>query len=178
MVAVAPVGFIDMHIVGDEKGVMRILDRIEHVMSPAMIGLFLGTEVKEYVQQRARARFAGQGDDATGPWAPLSPVTARFREHAGHPGTSPINVRTGEMEMYVTQSEGAVLIHPAGATLTYPGVEPGSFGLQQKMETAQMGRSDPSTVKRPVLGLNGTDLMFVMARLVSMFANPIEGGAP
>lgn len=118
------------------------------------------------VRERAAQRFAGEGDDVSGKWAPLLPATQEIRSRGEWPvgPTSPINKRTGELEDYITKSDAQVVAHSLGATMTYP--KPTTRkSISQKMKTAQQGRSIPRTVPRPVLGLNERDLSAVLLGL-------------
>jgi len=144
------------------------LTRVEELLSPVGMAYFMTTEVGPYLRERAKYRFEAEGDDVSGQWAPLSPVTQSIRE--SNPDwpvgpSHPINKRTGELEYYVTQSTPETFPTTLGATTRYPGRAPSGGELKSKMETAQRGRAQPKTVPRPVLGVNETDLLFVMTRL-------------
>lgn len=162
---IKPTGFIDFHIVGNERGVQRMLDVIDSSLSPTGLAQFLYGAVGPWVKERAQDRFAQEGDDVSGRWAPLQEVTVEIRERAGFEGSHPINVRTTELERYITESDIVASAGPGWGTLKYPGSEPKSKGLREKMKTAQRGRASPSTAARPVLGLNERDLANVMTML-------------
>jgi len=123
---------------------------------------FLGEVVDPYLRQRARGRFADEGDDVTGAWQPLKPATQEIREQLGYGGAHPINIRTHELEAYIVDSPNNLSAHPWGATLTLPG-NPAQGELRDKMERAQQG--DDRTAARPVLGMNERDLAFVLLAL-------------
>lgn len=154
-------GFINIQIVGNAAGVQAMLTRMENKLLPPNIGAFLHATVDPYLQQRASDRFANEGDDVVGAWSPLQPATAAIRSAHGFGADHPINRRTGELERYIAQSGGDVSLNPLGATLTFPGT-PASGELADKVQTAQVGRSFPNTVPRPVLGLNDNDLLAVL----------------
>lgn len=160
-----PVGFLDFEIVGDERGVQEMLNKIDSALSPVGLATFLHGAVAPWVQERAADRFASEGDDVTGKWAPLEQATIEIRENEGFGGAHPINRRTGELEEYITQGQVGVTAAPSVAVMTYPKNPPSGKSLRQKMETAQKGRRTPNTVARPVLGLNERDLGAVMTML-------------
>lgn len=160
-----PTGFIDFEIVGDRRGVQAMLNSIDSALSPEGLSAFLGLAVGPWVKERAADRFAQEGDDVTGKWAPLQDATVEIRQKAGFGGDHPINKRTGELEEYITQGQIGVTAAPGVATLKYPKNPPATKGLKQKMSTAQRGRGYPATVPRPVLGLNERDLAQVMTML-------------
>ena len=147
-------GFIEFDIVGNQRGVQAMLERIDSALSPTGLAAFMGLAVGPWVKERAQSRFAQEGDDVTGKWAPLADATVEIREHAGFEGSHPINKRTGELEEFITQGQIGVVSTPGLTVMTYPKDPPAGKGIRQKMETAQVGRSFPSTKPRPVLGLN------------------------
>lgn len=158
-------GFIDFDIVGNQRGVQAMLNSIDSALSPSGLATFLGMAVGPWVKERAQDRFATEGDDVTGKWAPLSEVTVDIREKSGFEGAHPINRRTGELEEYITQGQVGVVATPGLAVMTYPKNPPNTKSLKEKVSTAQRGRSNPSTVPRPVLGLNERDLAQVLTML-------------
>jgi len=150
------------------------MERLEGLLSPVGMAFFMNTEVGPYLRARAASRFAREGDDVSGQWEPLKPVTQLIREE--NPDwpvgpTHPINKRTGELEHYITHSTPETWPTTVGATTQYPG-RPPSGELAEKVETAQRGRVSPSTVPRPVLGVNETDILFVMTRLHFWISGP------
>lgn len=162
-------GSIGVDIEGDAESVEHILRKLElEILSETGLALFLSTVVGEYLQQRAMQRFQNQGDDVSGAWAPLKPTTISIREEMGF-GAGPINSRTGELEAFITGSNGSVSVSGGGGSvLTFPGNPPGpgqSGYLETKVMTAQKGRGYPETVARPVLGMNEVDLSFVITSL-------------
>lgn len=154
---------IAIEIAGNNEGVEQMLLALDTALNPEAIALFLGAEVGPWLEQRARARFANEGDDAVGKWAPLKQSTVDIRQSQGY-GAGPINYRTGELEEFITGSGNSVIPTPWGAELTFPGASP--IGeMEEKVSTAQQGKGYPSTVPRPVLGLSETDLVFVLTAL-------------
>lgn len=152
----------------DRKTAGLALEKLERFLSDAWLAFFLETEVEQYIKSRAKRRFDSEGDDVSGPWAPLAPATREFRRAEGFDPDAPINVRSRELINWVTQSEGRVAPVGVGVRLTYPGNQP-TGELKKKVQTAQSGstrnRGMRPTPPRPVLGVNATDLMFVMTRL-------------
>lgn len=160
-----PTAFIDFEIVGSRQGVQAMLEHIDSALSPVGLAAFLHGAVTPWLKQRAANRFKGEGDDAVGKWAPLQESTLLIREGYGF-GPGPINRRTGELENYIVGGGSDVTAVPGLATLVYP--DPNKARgphLSKKVQTAQMGKTSPKTVKRPVLGMNETDLAAVMTKL-------------
>lgn len=160
-----PTGFINFDIVGDRHGVQAMLNRVDSALSVPGLAVFLHGSVGPWVRQRAQDRFATEGDDVTGKWAPLAQTTIEIRENAGFEGSHPINKRTGELEAYITQGQVDVDSVPGVATLKFPKDPPRTGGIRTKMQTAQGGRTNPPTVPRPVLGMNERDLGAIMTML-------------
>ncbi len=160
---------IGISIIGDDKGVQAQLLALDTALNPLAVAALLGAEVTPYLAMRAKGRFAEEGDDVTGKWAPLSEATQNIRAAGAQQGmwnvgpAHPINVRTHEMENYVTSGLGDLLPTAYGAVLRYPRPQR-SAELQKKMKTAQMGDGG-RTPKRPVIGLNERDLTFVLTAL-------------
>jgi hypothetical protein len=161
---------IDIRIIGDDKGVARLLRRVSTAVSPPAMAAMLTGVVAPYLSERAEARFANEGDDVVGRWAPLLPATqaARASGRANQQWTvgdaHPINQRTHELHDYITGGHDPAYPHSLGATLAFPQISPTSRrGIVEKMKTAQLGKHD--TVPRPVLGLNEQDLGFVLTAI-------------
>lgn len=164
--------FIDIRV--DSKSVQLMLERLEFSLSAIGLGIYM-EGVDEYVRGRIRSRFASEGDDVSGPWAPLKDATIAMRESAGYPGDHPINERTGEMYDLLTGGAARVTLSGLGATYTHP--SGGSALAKEKIRVAQEGSASPATVPRPVLGLNERDL----ASLLAMFGTHLvamPGGSP
>lgn len=152
-----------------------VLDAFEKLIvltSPNGMMSFLHTVIGPYLSKRAGERFASEGDDVTGPWAPLKEATIRIRETEGF-AAGPINRRTGELENWVVQGGWNAYPTGFGASMRYPGREP-SGELRRKVETAQKGRVYPSTEPRPVLGVNEADLLFTLTALGTAFEEAVR----
>ncbi len=152
----------------DDRGVQKLLRRMDTALDPTAIAAFMGAVIHPYIQKRAKGRFASEGDDVSGKWDPLKEATNSFRIHSqpSYPPEHPINARTGELERYITQSNPYISPTPAGAVYRYPGA-PAKGELRTKVETAQIGKPDPNTRPRPVLGMNENDLAFVVTALAT-----------
>lgn len=170
---VADRGFLDITILGGPRGVEAMLMRLETALAPPGLATWLEYGVEPIIQLRAKERFDTEGDDVTGQWLPLKPYTQMVRAQSGFPPDHPINVRTGELERYITQSDGDVQMYPGGASMNYPGTNP-TGTLADKVSTAQVGSADGRTPARPVLGLNIHDLEAVLFSLASF----IQVGRP
>lgn len=144
----------------DDVNAERLLFQMQEVLSPASMAEFLGYEIQPYIKQRASDRFASEGDDVSGPWLPLTDATIGIRESQGF-SEGPINVRTGELENYITNTSGAITASPE-AILSYPGRDPAGE-LGDKVLTAQQGKDSPRTPPRPVIGLDQSDLTYVLS---------------
>lgn len=162
-----PNAVVDVTMEGDDRQVARMLARLNTTLDPVSLGFWLDTKVDPWVRRRASERFAKEGDDVSGAWAPLKPATARFRQNhpqGPFPPFHPINKRTGELERYITQSDNEVRITTGSAHLIMPGTPPRGE-LKKKVTTAQAGKPYPKTVARPVMGLNERDLLAVLTDL-------------
>lgn len=142
-----------------------MLKHLDSALSVQGLAAFFKVGVEPWLRERAENRFAVEGDDASGKWAPLQQSTVDIRESSGFGGPGPINRRTGELEAYITGADMGIVSVPGLATLTYPKEPPKSKGLQQKVATAQVGRMSPSTVRRPVLALGEKDLGTILTQL-------------
>lgn len=148
----------------DDRHVQRLLENVSDALDTVGMYTFLNASVGPWLRERAQERFANEGDDAVGQWAPLEAYTVQMRQSQGYPGEHPINRRSGELENYIVNGGWDVTATPILSTLTYPGNAPNTSEAV-KVATAQMGAANPYTVPRPVLGLNEADLAFVMAAL-------------
>jgi hypothetical protein len=158
-------GMVDVEIEVDSSEVTALLSRLNTALDPVAMGAWLGVKIGPYIRQRAAARFAGEGDDVVGAWAPLEESTWAFREKQHFPPRHPINKRTGELEDYILNGGEDIRVSTLTATLIMPGDPPGNKEFLDKVKTAQMGRDYPKTVKRPVMGMNENDLLFVLEAL-------------
>lgn len=172
--ATKPRGSSLIQISVDKKSVDHMLRLVEARTSPAGVAVWLDQFADPIVRKRAEERFQSEGDDVVGAWLPLKPFTQALRASQGYGAAHPINRRTGELEDYVTHARGDVTMTAIGATLTSPDPSSVTPRLHDKIETAQLGSPFPNTPARPVMGLNGNDLVLQLLSL-SKF---VVGGTP
>lgn len=168
----------------DHSSVDRLLSRLENTLGPVKLGAFLDTQVGPYLAQRGESRFKLEGDDVSGKWIPLSVATENIRAKGRTAGywsvgdSHPINVRTHELENFITSGNSQVVPQGAfGSELVYPDPSSAGFDIQDKMESAQIGKTHSGgldTPPRPVLGVGETDMVNVLTFL-AMFVGS-EGG--
>lgn len=166
-----------MHIVVESINASSVyagLSRLERALTGSGLADFFATTAAPYLAVRAQNRFSQEGDDAVGAWAPLRQFTQNIRASQGYGPAHPINKRTGELENYIVGSPPAIVSGTDGGVMRFPG--PAASGkLAEKVRTAQIGfdggKSRPSTVPRPVLGVSVTDLEALLVGL----AKHIEG---
>jgi hypothetical protein len=163
----------------DSREVDAILLRGQMAVSTPSLAFFLKSSVEPYLQGRARDRFTKQGDEVTGAWEALKPSTQSIREALGYNPTWPINVRTGALEDYVTNTPGTITGGAGAAVLTLPGAS-ATGELADKVATAQggkeaMGRRG-STPPRPVLAMGVQDLEGMMVLLSAYMMRVLSGG--
>lgn len=151
---------IDVDVDVDATSVLLLLGRTDDAVSMSHVsGAFTSDGVVvEALQQQVRARFAGQGDDASGRWEPLSAATIDMRTRMGY-GAGPINRRTGRMYEWLTNDAGDLEVLGEGLFYTWPQV-PG--GMAERFETAQQGSEETGAPARPVVAADGDDLMSIM----------------
>jgi hypothetical protein len=149
-----------------------MLHVLDTALNPIAIASFLGADVGPFLTARARARFAGEGDDVVGNWRPLEAATQAIRASGRSQGlwnvgdAHPINRRTGDMEAFITSTGFQISPVTIGATLTFPGGTPDTE-MQEKIKTAQQGKADPKTPARPVLAVGIADMNWVLLALAS-----------
>lgn len=158
--------FLKLYLSNDDARLKRQLNKLDVLFSAAGLSSFMTAEIGPYVRERAQKRFASEGDDAVGSWAPLMLSTQMIRAAGDWPvgPDHPINRRTGELEDWVTKSAWQVSEVEDMSVLMYPGDEPGGE-LASKVRTAQSGKSSPKTVARPVLAMNEADEMFIVTAM-------------
>lgn len=148
--------------------------RLEEAVSPSSFCHFLAANVDPYLRKRADERFISEGDSASGKWAPLKKATQEMRTRYGFPPAHPINERTGQLRDHITSRDGQVSMIGPAAVLTLPGSGM-EWITEQKIMTAQKGKSKPSTVARPVLALDSEDLAYVLTALLVDIVLKVEG---
>lgn len=94
-------------------------------------------ELRPFLQLRMRRRFAGEGDDASNKWAPLTSFTELLRTQHGFGAAHPINRRTGGLYRYVMNTYD--LSSGLGSVrITIPSVQ-GDATVKRKFSRAQKG---------------------------------------
>jgi hypothetical protein len=156
----------DLDITIDTADLEATLTRMETSLSPVGLSIFLIGGVLPWVKERAEMRFASEGDEVSGRWAPLETSTQEFRANGpwGVGSSHPINRRSGDLEEYITKSNSSIVTGGDSAIMYYPDTAP-TGPLKEKVETAQGGKAKPKTPARPVLGLGANDLLYTMEAL-------------
>lgn len=142
-----------------------MLMHLETKLSPPGLTVWMETSVDPWLRERVATRFNNEGDDVSGPWLPLAPYTQDVRTQMGYGGEHPINVRTGDMQDFLTR-QGNIYPTALGATLEAPGDSSDTL-MAEKIITAQQGSESPMTPPRPVLGINARDLEAVLVTLAN-----------
>lgn len=159
----------------ESETLLGLLTRLETAHSPEALTIFMQASIGPYLRQRARNRFANEGDDASGPWAPLADTTRVFRESMGYAPDHPINVRTHALEQYITGAQvGVSPTSTEGAILTFP-ENPPTGETERKLKTAQYGKYAPKTVPRPVIAVNEVDVAFATTALQDYIVSAARG---
>lgn len=148
----------------DAASAVAVLAHLTMKLSPAGLHTFLDTMVDPFIRARVDQRFASEGDDVVGAWHPLTVATQMIRAAKGYPSAHPINQRSHKMHSFLVNTQSDVKPTGIGATLTHP--PPTGDGLMnQKIQTAQAGKSRPRTPPRPVIGVNENDMLFITSEL-------------
>lgn len=155
---------VDIAIIGDDAGAHAMINALSGALAPAKLGRFATDRIVPWLERRAIGRFANEGDDAVGGWAPLMKRTQDIRSQLGFGAEHPINRRTGELEEFITTGGADIMAAEDGLVVQFPRA-PSNGELYTKLATAQMGKSDPRTLPRPVVGLSATDLGYVLTEL-------------
>lgn len=172
-----PAGLIDIEITGNSRDVEERIMGLERAFDPTLLMVdFLGRRVHDNLVDRAKDRFANEGDKTVGMWAELKPYTIEKRGGSAHP----INVRTGAMKKYVLDPDPDAYLVGVGAALSFP--KRGITGtLAKKVKTAQIGKERDKesgrTVPRPILGMDERDLEMTLVSLAGYIATHQPGGA-
>lgn len=139
---------------GDAFGVVAA---IAVAFDPPAIHAWMSGPVTEFLVTRTTNRFATEGDDASGKWAPLAPATETIRATMGYGPAHPINVRTGQLRDWVLDASPEIIVSSGGASMRYPS-DPPSGKLAAKVETAQHGGgSTGKAPPRPVMAISEFD---------------------
>jgi hypothetical protein len=142
---------------------------------------FLGVRVLPYLQDRMRARFAMEGDDASGQWAALHVRTHWWREmFAATHGLNiqkdhPINFRTGELREFAqtydleSTATTAELVMPRRLATSVQATK-----LRHAQRGGTMRRSGTRFPARPVAVLGTRDKTVIDRQLESWVGDLIK----
>lgn len=156
----------------EDHGVEKLLTTLDRALDAASIAFWMQAEAKRHIQDRAKKRFASEGDDVSGPWAPLAPATIADRLRQQYPA-GPILHRTGELEDYIVNSQGSMDIGSASVSFETPEAT-GDPELAAKFNTAQIGTG--RVPARPVIGLNASDAETLLTSLSYNIQTALETG--
>lgn len=159
----------------DDRQLAAQIARLQHRVSNPGLEEFLEDIADPYLKDRVTARFASEGDDAVNQWLPLDPNTVQIRQALGYGGAHPINVRTRDMITYLMTSGPETGSVPDGMELTFP-ARGAPTPIQEKIETAQMGKPFPNTPPRPVVALAQSDNDNITTLLSDYIMEGLMGG--
>jgi len=166
---------VSISFVVEKSSVDAAIAMASAAVSPTSLAVFLATDAHETVIDRIDSRFKQEGDDASGPWAPLAYPTQVIRRSLGYGDMHPINVRTGAFLRWLQEGHPAIGIGRAGADYTYPGTAPHDRLTADKFTTSQQGGPKASTPARPALAVNETDLGLITTRLENWVKDRMGG---
>lgn len=138
----------------DPFDVEKLYDLVMFKLAGVNLRQFLVNIAQRYFSYQIALRFAHQGDAKSGAWEPLTDATQDIRKALGYGGAGPINIRTSDLFMFVTEHYDASF-GPTWAQLDVPG-EATDPVIEQKLRTAQEGTEENvlgygATPARPVL---------------------------
>lgn len=138
----------------DPFDVNQMLDIVMARLSGYNLSLFLKEKAHPQFADEIFDRFAQRGDSKVGQWEPLTDATQDIRRALGFNGPDPINVRTGDMFLFVTEHYD-LNVGETYAEMDIPGNTNDPL-LQRKLTTAQEGSDDNPlgygpTPPRPVM---------------------------
>lgn len=155
-----------IHFDVDQTMAGAFIAELNRRVQPASLAAFTQATVGPFIRRRIQQRFQGEGDDVTGKWHPLTVATQMIRATKGYAPDHPINRRSNLMMNHLVGDPGQTRVMGPIIEFTHP--RPTGDGLMnQKIETAQMGRNRPRTPPRPVMGLNENDMLFVTSELAA-----------
>jgi hypothetical protein len=150
----------------DLSKVDEAIRTLEVAISEGSMEDFFDRRVGPWLAARTRERFASEGDDASGAWAPLTQATINRKRAMGYLGRG-INVRTGELRDWATDGTFAGVGSPDGGRFTYPREKPRGR-LKKKVSGAQNGTERAPA--RPVIAFSEFDAEIIL----QMFATHLE----
>lgn len=111
---------------------------MDKFISPAGLAGYMSSVVKPRLDRDAKGRFRSKGDGASGKWAPLAQATQDIRQNLGF-SPNDINVRTGTLRDFVTNSSPVISQDLIGTTMEWPG-NPGSNLGRRLAQAAGRGK--------------------------------------
>lgn len=163
---------ISMEFIVERSTVEAVLGKIVMATGAMELSAFQRTIVHPFLSMRAEDRFASEGDKASGgAWEQLSEASQHWRKWGGFDPQHPINKRTGKLEDFVTKGMPEVAEGATSAILSFPGAT-ADFIMERKMTVAQAG--DSRTPARPVLGIDSTDVEFILIALSKFVAERVR----
>ncbi|ANA85791.1 hypothetical protein PBI_WOES_17 [Gordonia phage Woes] len=156
-------------IVDVRRPTLRIKAFQDKVEGASLAGFMQGFAAP-LLQDRASDRFDQDGDSASGKWKPLQESTIQRREKAGYVPIK-INERTGAMRAWVESAQGRITAVKYAAVLEWPGT-PSNRTIGRKLKVAQMGLPEPYTPKRPVVAVEGEDLLTILVAMENWIGAP------
>lgn len=157
----APV--VQLNVITDIKRPVLRLQALQQKVSGAGLAAFMHGFAAPLLQDRARRRFAEEGDTASGYWQPLAESTIARREKEGYVPIK-INDRTGRMREFVENAPGRIVATKSSAIIEWPGSS-GNATTQKKLKAAQFGLTDPYTPRRVVVVVDHADLLTIMTAM-------------
>ncbi len=158
----------------EDEGTNRVLSAVERAISSASLAFWMETAAKTHIQERARARFASEGDNVSGPWQALAPATIADRIAQQYP-PGPILHRTGALEDYIVNNPGVMLVDPEAVVFETPA--PSSDPeLAAKYLTHQAGSPSRRIPARPMVGLGVEDAATLLYSLTEGIEIAIKEG--
>ena len=173
---------VKVDVIVDDAATEALIRRVEARLTGNNLEVFLRGPAHEYFSQEIAWDFEGGGKGAGGgKWEGLHDATQDIRQALGYNPTSPVNVRTGEMERVLTE-EADFFSGMDEATMILPGSAGGANrAISEKIKTAQEGKPSGNalglgpTLPRPVLGISAWNAEQVLTALNVWMMNDIAG---
>lgn len=119
--------------------------------------------IHQYFQQKSQDMFDTESGPNGDPWEPLKRTTIEMRRSLGF-GARPINVRTAKMKNYFVRSRIDIIGHSDGViSYAFPQRAWPDKEMRIRLnQAAGLYRGGPA---RPVVGMNGVDVAFVLGTM-------------
>lgn len=162
---------VTMTFLVDESQFETYIDERIAKLSSVGIGALLNGEVFEFLADRVSNRFASGGDSASGPWAPISPLTQSSRKM--NASSEPL-IDTGTLKDWAENPPGTPMATREGgfSVLDYPNIPPSDSITNYKYLMAQFGientfgKQGLKTPPRPIFAVDEVDLSGIMMILL------------